>query len=144
MGLAKSMMVENGRRLYRGENCGAGGGDRTRTPLSGHGILSPGRLPIPPPRLCWGKTRACFCASTTVSSTPSNRTRGARTGGRSEADTQSEPGHHVRTCSTSGVQIREVKEKGGGHREPPIQSVLKADPNREQPGGIGLAKVRMD
>src|SRR3989442_14720482 len=35
--------------------CGAGGGDRTRTPLSGHGILSPGRLPIPPPRLCWSK-----------------------------------------------------------------------------------------
>ncbi len=74
MELAKAMMVENGRRLYRDENCGAGGGDRTRTPLSGHGILSPGRLPIPPPRLCWGKTRACCCASTTVSSTPSNRT----------------------------------------------------------------------
>src|SRR3989449_3566163 len=74
MDLAKAMMVENCRRLYRGEKCGAGGGDRTRTPLSGHGILSPGRLPIPPPRLCWGKARACCCASTTVSSTPSNRT----------------------------------------------------------------------
>lgn len=29
---------------------GTGGGDRTRTALSGHGILSPGRLPISPPR----------------------------------------------------------------------------------------------
>jgi hypothetical protein len=29
---------------------GAGGGDRTRTGVSPHGILSPGRLPIPPPR----------------------------------------------------------------------------------------------
>src|SRR5438093_1340979 len=63
---------------------------------------------------------------------------------RSEADAQSEPGHHVRACSSSGVQIREVEEKRGGHREPPIQSVLEADPNREQPGGIRLAKVRMD
>ncbi len=72
---AKSMIGENGRRLYRVEKIGAGGGDRTRTPLSGHGILSPGRLPIPPPRLCWGQTRACCCASTTVGSTPSNRTR---------------------------------------------------------------------
>src|SRR3989442_10221422 len=35
--------------------CGAGGGDRTRTPLSGHGILSPERLPVPPPRRCWVK-----------------------------------------------------------------------------------------
>lgn len=29
---------------------GAGGGDRTRTGRLAHGILSPGRLPIPPPR----------------------------------------------------------------------------------------------
>ena len=31
--------------------CGAGNGNRTRTVLSYHGILSPGRLPISPPRL---------------------------------------------------------------------------------------------
>ena len=29
---------------------GAGNGDRTRTMLSHHGILSPGRLPVPPLR----------------------------------------------------------------------------------------------
>jgi hypothetical protein len=31
-------------------NNGAGGGNRTRTPLSGPRILSPVRLPVPPPR----------------------------------------------------------------------------------------------
>ena len=33
---------------------GAGNGDRTRTMLSHHGILSPGRLPIPPFRRIFG------------------------------------------------------------------------------------------
>jgi hypothetical protein len=31
-------------------NCGAGGGNRTRTPLARPRILSPVRLPVPPPR----------------------------------------------------------------------------------------------
>ena len=38
----------SGFALFNG--LGAGGGDRTRTGVSPHGILSPGRLPIPPPR----------------------------------------------------------------------------------------------
>ena len=34
----------------RATRTGAGGGNRTRTPLAGPGILSPVRLPISPPR----------------------------------------------------------------------------------------------
>src|SRR5688572_23523801 len=43
-------------------NRGAGGGNRTRTTLSGPGILSPVRLPVSPPR----PLPSCYASAATV------------------------------------------------------------------------------
>src|SRR5262245_2483554 len=52
--VAVPLIVEVG-QVYLGHRSAsslesAGGGDRTHTTLSGHRILSPVRLPVPPPR----------------------------------------------------------------------------------------------